>query len=78
LEKKKKEMRQFQNDEKWEAGQLTDKLEAKRAMSKADWECWKKLEGAAVQNSRLEKKLLFVPRTQKKSGEPAAPLIRRR
>ncbi len=24
--------------------QLTDKLEAKRAMAKADWECWKKLE----------------------------------
>jgi len=24
--------------------QLADKLEAKRAMEKADWECWKKLE----------------------------------
>jgi hypothetical protein len=24
--------------------QLTDKLEAKQAMGKADWECWKKLE----------------------------------
>jgi hypothetical protein len=23
---------------------LIDKLEAKRAMEKADWECWKKLE----------------------------------
>jgi len=66
-------MRQFQNDEKWEAGQLTDKLEAKRAMSKADWECWKKLEGAAVQNSRLEKKLLFVPRTQKNQASLPRP-----
>jgi hypothetical protein len=24
--------------------QLADKLKAKRAMAKADWECWKKLE----------------------------------
>jgi hypothetical protein len=24
--------------------QLADKLEAKQAMEKADWECWKKLE----------------------------------
>jgi hypothetical protein len=24
--------------------QLADKLEAKQAMAKADWECWKKLE----------------------------------
>jgi hypothetical protein len=29
---------------KWEAMQLADKLEANRAMAKADWECWKKLE----------------------------------
>jgi hypothetical protein len=37
---------QFRNDgwKKWEAGQLTVKLEAKRAMEKADWKCWKKLE----------------------------------
>jgi hypothetical protein len=36
----------FQNDgwTKWEAVQLTDKFEAKQAMEKADWECWKKLE----------------------------------
>jgi hypothetical protein len=36
----------FQNDgwTKWEAVQLADKLEAKQAMAKADWECWKKLE----------------------------------
>jgi hypothetical protein len=36
----------FQNDglTKWEAVQLTDELEAKQAMAKADWECWKKLE----------------------------------
>jgi hypothetical protein len=38
--------RQFRNDvwEKWEAVQLADKLEAKQAMEKVDWECWKKLE----------------------------------
>jgi len=32
--------------------------------------------GAALQNSRHEKKLLFVPRTKKKSGEPAATITR--
>jgi hypothetical protein len=41
-----RERRQFQNDgwTKWEAVQLADKSEAKQAMEKADWECWKKLE----------------------------------
>jgi hypothetical protein len=41
-----REWRLFQNGSwtKWEAVQLADKLEAKRAMAKADWECWKKLE----------------------------------
>jgi hypothetical protein len=36
----------FRNDgwTKWEAVQLADKLEAKQAMEKADWKCWKKLE----------------------------------
>ncbi len=36
----------FQNNgwAKWEAVQLADKLEAKQATAKADWECWKKLE----------------------------------
>jgi hypothetical protein len=40
-----REWRHFQNDgwTKWEAVQFADKLEAKRAMAKADWECWKKL-----------------------------------
>jgi hypothetical protein len=41
-----RELRLFQNDgwTKWEAVQLTDQLEAKQAMAKADWEFWKKLE----------------------------------
>jgi hypothetical protein len=36
----------FQNNgwTKWEAVQLTDKLEAKQAMVKVDWDCWNKLE----------------------------------
>jgi hypothetical protein len=44
--KKLRERRQFRNDgwTKWEAVQLAEKLEAKRAIEKADWECWKKLE----------------------------------
>jgi hypothetical protein len=39
-----RDRRLFQNDgqKKWEALQLTDKLEAKQEMMKADWECWKK------------------------------------
>jgi hypothetical protein len=39
-----RERHQFRNDgqTKWEAVQLADKLEAKRAMENADWECWKK------------------------------------
>jgi hypothetical protein len=41
---------------KWEAVQLTDKLEAKQAMEKADWECWKKLEEGYEQFNGL---LLF-------------------
>ncbi len=36
--------------------QLTDKLEAKQAMEKADWECWKKLEEGYEQFNGL---LLF-------------------
>jgi hypothetical protein len=45
-QQKLRERHQFLNDgwSKWEAVQLTDKLESKRAMAKADWECWKKLE----------------------------------
>ena len=41
-----RERGRFRNDgwTKWEAVQLADELEAKRAMAKADWECWKKLE----------------------------------
>jgi hypothetical protein len=41
-----RDRRLFQNDgwKKWEAVQLTDKLEAKQEMAKADWECWKKIE----------------------------------
>ncbi len=41
-----RERHQFRNDgwTKWEAVQLADKLEAKQAIEKADWECWKKLE----------------------------------
>jgi hypothetical protein len=40
-----KERHLFQNDgwTKWEAVQLVDALEAKQAMAKADWECWRKL-----------------------------------
>ncbi len=36
----------FQNNSwmKWEAVQLADELEAKEAMVKADWGCWKKSE----------------------------------
>jgi hypothetical protein len=47
--------RQFRNDgwTKWEAVQLADKLEAKGAMEKADWECWKKLEEGFEQFHRL-------------------------
>jgi hypothetical protein len=41
-----KERCQCQNDgwTKWEAVQFGEELEAKQAMAKADWECWKKLE----------------------------------
>jgi len=41
-----KERRLFRNNgwTKWEAVQLADKLEAERAMAKANWECWKKSE----------------------------------
>jgi hypothetical protein len=46
LQKNLRERHQFQNDgwTKWEVVQLADKLEAKRAIDMADWECWKKLE----------------------------------
>jgi hypothetical protein len=46
LPKDLKERHQFQNYgwTKWEAVQLSDKLEAKQAVANADWECWKKLE----------------------------------
>jgi hypothetical protein len=33
--------------------QLSDKFEAKQAMGKADWECWKKLEEGFEQYHRL-------------------------
>ncbi len=33
--------------------QLADKLEAKQAMAKADWECWKELEEGFEQFHRL-------------------------
>jgi len=38
-----RDRRLFRNNgwTKWEAVQLADELEAKRAMVKADWECWK-------------------------------------
>jgi hypothetical protein len=41
---------------KWEAVQLADKLEAKREMVKADWECWKKNE---KQFERIHGPILF-------------------
>jgi hypothetical protein len=45
LQQNLRERRQFCNDgwTKWEAVQLVDKFEAKQAIEKADWECWKKL-----------------------------------
>jgi hypothetical protein len=41
-----RDRRLFRNNgwTKWEAVQLTDKLEAKQEMVKADWERWKKKE----------------------------------
>jgi hypothetical protein len=50
-----RERRQFQNDgwTKWDVVQLADKFEAKGAIEKADWECWKKLEGRFEQFHRL-------------------------
>jgi hypothetical protein len=37
---------------KWEAVQLADQLEAKQAMAKANWVCWKKLEERVKQIHR--------------------------
>jgi hypothetical protein len=42
--------------------QLADKLEAKREMVKADWECWKKGPGAvALSLDRKERQNIICP-----------------